>query len=362
MRLLVTGATGYVGSRLVCTLLGRGHEVVVTSRNADSLRRFSWHDRVTPVAMDAHDADSVAAALRTAGDVDALYYLLHGIGEADFRDADRAAARTVAEASRDAGVGRIIYLGGFVPDGGENGLSTHLASRAEVGDALSVPDGPDVVWLRAAVVLGAGSTSFEIIRYLSDRLPVIPLPSWIDNPMDPISIRDVLYYLAEVADPVVTAGAYDIAGPDRGKYRTMIEEYLRAIPHPRLRVWAPPVPTRLAGAVGGAVIPVPFALTADLVTSLDHPMNASENRIRSIVPDPPGGLLPIRVAVRAAVHSRYPRPVCELADVHHLAETDPDWAGGDWVRLRRGVRNGVRGVIDTATAPIRLASSLASWP
>ncbi|GAA1481665.1 NAD(P)H-binding protein [Gordonia sinesedis] len=338
MRLFVTGATGYVGSRLVCALLGAGHDIVAASRDAGSLRRFGWHDRVTVIDMDADDPVSTRHAFVTAGPVDALYYLVHGIDRPGFGGGDIRAAQNVALAAREVGVGRIVYLGGFVPPGPREQLSPHLRSRAAVADALALPDGPELVWLRAAVILGAGSTSFEIMRYLADRLAVVPEPGWTGNAMDPISIRDVLHYLVAAAESQVPAGAYDIAGPDVGtRYRSVLTEYLRAIGQPRLRIPLPHVSTRLAGEVAGRIVPVPTALTANLLTSLTRPMNSSEQSIRAIVDDPDGGLVPMRTAVELAVRTPPPRPVCELADVHHLADTDPAWAGGDLMRLRRRV-------------------------
>src|SRR3954451_10335710 len=155
MRTLVTGATGYVGSRLVASLLGAGHHVVVASRNVERLGEFGWFDDVTPVMLDAGDAESATSAFGVAGPIDVVYYLVHGIGQAGYRDADNAAAANVARAAKEAGVKRIVYLGGFVPDGDE--LSEHLASRAEVAEALTIDGGPDVVWLGAAIIIGAGS-------------------------------------------------------------------------------------------------------------------------------------------------------------------------------------------------------------
>ena len=221
MRILVAGATGYVGSRLAAELLRDGHEVIAATRNPGRLAGFGWHDKVTGVALDADDPTSVRAAFAAAGPVDVIYYLVHAIGQPGFRDRDNAAAANVAEAAKDAGVGRIVYLGGFVPD--DDILSDHLAGRAEVADALTVDGGPDVVWLGAAVIIGAGSTSFEMVRYVGDRLLLIPLPPWADYHMDPISIRDVLHYLVAAGDADrVTAGAYDLVGTGSTTYRGLL--------------------------------------------------------------------------------------------------------------------------------------------
>ena len=198
VRILVAGATGYVGSRLVTALLEEGHDVVAATRNPDRLADFGWHDQVTGVALDAHNAESARHAFDAAGPIDVVYYLVHGIGQPGFREADNRAAATVANAAKAAGVRRIVYLGGFVPD--DDDLSEHLTSRAEVAHALSVDGGPDVVWLGAAMIIGSGSTSFEMLRYVGDRFLLMPMPGWSVNPIDPISISDVLYYLVAAAD------------------------------------------------------------------------------------------------------------------------------------------------------------------
>ena len=352
MRILVLGATGYVGARLVTKLLADGHDLVAASRNPNRLRQFGWFADVSTVELDAMDTDSVRAGLSAAGPLDVVYYLVHGIGQKNFRRDDEVAAQNVARAARDHQVGRIVYLGGFVPHDGE--LSEHLESRSEVGRALDTDGGPELVWLRAAVVIGAGSTSFEMVRYMSDRLAVIPLPSWIDNPMDPISVRDAIHYLAAAAFETVPPGYYDIAGTETSSYSSLLFAYLRASRSPRIGVVLPGIDVRLAGFLSGLVVPIPSGLASDLVRSLDHPMTASENTIRDHVPDPPGGLLTIREAVRRSVASPMPKPVDKLADIHHLADTDPSWAGGDLMRVKRGVRNRVvtpvRSVVGAAVA------------
>ncbi len=334
MRILVTGATGYVGSRLVTALIAVGHQVVAATRDPSRLAGFGWHDDVTAVELDASDAESARAALAAAGPIDVIYYLVHAIGQPGFRDVDNAAAAHVADAAKSAGVRRIVYLGGFVPS--DEGLSEHLTSRAEVAEALSIEGGAEVVWLGAAIIVGAGSTSFEMMRYVGDRFPVIPVPKWMENPIDPISIRDVLHYLVAAADPeVVPAGAYDIAGPDTTSYRELLRTYARVAGtwQTSIPVWG--IDTTVASWVTALALPVPDGLAADLVESLDYPMQASGTGLRDLVPDPSGGLLSIEDAISRALSNRRPRPVNALADPHHLADSDPAWAGGDALRLRR---------------------------
>ena len=361
VRILVTGATGYVGSRLIAQLLSEGHAVVAASRNPDRLADFGWHDRVTGVALDAHDPASARTAFGEAGPIDVVYYLVHGIGQPDFRDADYAAAANVAAAAKDTGVRRIVYLGGFVPDDDE--LSEHLTSRAEVAAALSVDGGPEVVWLGAAMIIGAGSTSFEMLRYVGDRFVLIPLPDWMNNPMDPISIRDVLYYLVAAADAdKVPAGAYDIFGGETTTYRDLLAAYGRATGKWRASVPIRGVDTGVVSKFTAVALPVPGGLAADLVESLDHPMMSSEDGLRDLVPDPPGGLVAIDDAIVRSLSNGRPRPVNELADPHHLADTDPAWAGGDVLRIQRLARSvtppfvrPVLGLLEAVPGPVAAA-------
>jgi uncharacterized protein YbjT (DUF2867 family) len=334
LRILVTGATGYIGSRLVTALLEEGHDVVAATRTPDRLAAFGWHDEVTGVALDAHNKESARHAFKTAGPIDVVYYLVHGIGQPGFREADNRAAATVAEAAKAAGVRRIVYLGGFVPE--DDDLSEHLTSRAEVAHALSVDDGPEVVWLGAAMIIGSGSTSFEMLRYVGDRFLLMPMPSWSVNPIDPISISDVLYYLAAAADAErVPAGAYDIYGPETTSYADLLRAYARISGKWRAELPVNGVDTSLVSWVTSAVLPVPGGLASDLVESLDHPMMASETGLSAFVPDPPDGLVGVDEAISRALSSRRRRPVNMLADPHHLADTDPPWAGGDTLRIQQ---------------------------
>jgi uncharacterized protein YbjT (DUF2867 family) len=361
---LVTGATGYVGSRLVTALLAAGHQVLATTRNPARLARIGWSEDVTAVALDASDPGSVRAAFAAAGPVEVVYYLVHTIGQPGFRDIDRVAAANLSAAAKRADVRRIVYLGGFVPDDpNEAGLSEHLASRAEVAEALTIEGGPEVVWLGAALIFGAGSTSFEMLRYVGDRFPVIPIPVWMDNPIDPISIRDVLHYLVAAADAgQVPAGAYDISGPETQEplsYGSLLQTYahLASKWHTGVRVRG--VDTAVASRFTAVALPVPDGLAADLVESLDHPMQACGTGLRDLVPDPPGGLLSAEDAITRSLLSRRPSPVNALADPHHLADSDPVWAGGDVLRLRRLaqlvtpsiVRPGL-GLLDVVPGPI----------
>jgi hypothetical protein len=179
-----------------------------------------------------------------------------------------------------------------------------------------------------------------MLRYVGDRFPLMPIPGWMENPIDPISIRDVLHYLVAAADAgQVPAGAYDICGPDTTSYRGLLKTYARISGrwHASLRV--PTVDTALASWLTAVALPVPQGLAGDLVESLDHPMLASGARLR--VPDPPGGLLSVDDAIALALadqRNHPPRPVNNLADPHHLADSDPIWAGGDALRIRRIAR------------------------
>ena len=326
---LVTGASGYIGSRLVAALAKAKVTVTATARDTDKLDRFDFPDQVRRARLDVSDEGSCreafAAAGRDADPVTVAYFLVHSMGEGDFAEHDLDSARRFAAAAQDADVHRIVYLGGLVPD--DDQLSEHLESRAEVGHALG-RSGVDLVWLRAAVILGAGSTSFELIRHIADRVPVIPLPTWMDHAVSPIAVDDVLRYLRAAADPdELAAGAYDISNDERPTYSDLIKAYA----HSRglRRVWLPfpPVPPRLVATVASWLTPLPRSLTADLIMSLPNSMDSSDHRIRRIVADPPGGLTSVADALDRSRAVAHPVGVYAAQDPLQLADTDPGWAG-----------------------------------
>lgn len=300
---LVTGASGYIGARLVPALLAEGWAVRVLTRDAASLDGAPWRDRVEAIEGDAGSADDLDRAL--AG-VRVGYYLIHSMGAVgDFAERDRSLARTFARAARGAQVSRIVYLGGLHPDGEK--LSEHLASRDEVGRILLDSGVPTVV-LQAAVVLGTGSASFDMLRHLSSRLPVMIAPKWLRNRVQPIAVEDVIHYLTGAADlPDTVSRTFDIGGPDILTYADMLRRYAAGTGHGRRLIVTVPVLTpRLASHWVGAVTPLDAGLARPLVDSLIHEVVCRESDIRLLVPDPPGGLTPFDDAVRASSRTTPP--------------------------------------------------------
>jgi uncharacterized protein YbjT (DUF2867 family) len=265
VRVLVTGSTGYIGGRLVPELLARGHEVVCAARTPAKLDARPWRDRVEVARVDVMEPSTLRAA---AQGVDVVYHLVHAMdGEDDFAERDRRAAVNVREACRDAGVGRIVYLGGLGdPD---DDLSAHLRSRHEVGRVLADGEVP-VTELRAAIIIGSGSASFEMLRHLVEVLPAMVTPRWVGTRCQPIAIRDVLYYLCEVLEHEETAGrVLEIGGPDVMSYAELMQAYAEVAG--LRRRWIVPVPVltpRLSSLWIGLVTPLPTGLARPLVDSL----------------------------------------------------------------------------------------------
>ena len=329
---LVTGATGYIGGRLVPELLAAGHRVRVMTRSPERLRDHPWAHQVEVVRADALEPDEVAAAC--AG-VDVLYYLLHALGGGpEFEETDRRTAEIVGGAARDAGVGRLVYLGALVPRAEE--LSPHLRSRTEVADILLRSGVPTAV-LRAAIVLGSGSASFEMLRYLTERLPVMVTPRWVHSRIQPIAVRDALRYLVGCASlPPSVNRCFDIGGPDVMNYAEMMQRYAEVAGLPRRRIL--PVPLfspSLSSHWVGLITPVPAGIARPLVESLRNTVVCAEHDIAEFVPDPPEGLLGFDEAVRLAVErvrdsavtTRWASASTPGAPSDPLP-TDPDWAGG----------------------------------
>ncbi|WP_422754834.1 SDR family oxidoreductase [Micromonospora sp. WMMD708] len=332
MRCLVTGATGYIGGRLAPRLLAEGHQVRCLARKAGRLRDVPWAAQAEIAEGDLRRPETLPAAF---ADVDVAYYLVHSLGRADFEAADREAATNFAEAAAAAGVRRIVYLGGPEPAAGGS-TSPHLRSRAEVARILLAGEVPTVV-LRAAVIIGSGSASFEMLRYLTERLPAMVTPRWVRNRIQPIAVRDVLRYLVGCATlPPEVDRAFDIGGPDVLTFREMMQRYAR-VAGLRRRIIVPvrPLTPALSSHWVGLITPVPNAIARPLVESLIHEAVAHEHDIARWLPDPPGGLTGFDDAVALAltkvrdaqVETRWSNASGPDAPAEPLP-SDPDWSGG----------------------------------
>jgi uncharacterized protein YbjT (DUF2867 family) len=270
MRIAVFGASGVVGSALTPTL-AKTHEVVAISRRPhDATEGFEWR------VADATDAST----LDVLEGVDVVVYLVHSLGSARFEAVDRFAAENVARAAAHAGVRQIVFLGGLGDDSPH--LSAHLRSRRDTATALASGPVP-VTTLRAAMVVGPGSAAFETIRALVDRLPVMICPRWVGVPTQPIALRDVVDYLAQVCgDEKAFGEAFDVGGPEVMTYRTMIER-IAAVQHKRRLVVEVPVLTpRLSSWWLHLVTPVNAAVARPLIEGLRSPTIVRDDRIREL--------------------------------------------------------------------------------
>ncbi len=338
MKILVMGATGYIGGRLVPSLIEAGHEVRCLTRDPGRLQDVVWAPRAEIVAGDALDQASLETAMEG---ISTVYYLVHSIGTGSrFAESDRLAAENTGRAAVAAGVGRVIYLGGLVPQGEH--LSPHLASRAEVGEILLGSGVPTVV-LQAGVILGSGSASFEMLRYLTERLPIMVTPKWVHSLVQPIAVRDVLAYLIGALDlPSDTNRRFDIGGPDVLSYRDMMQRYAAVagirrrviIPVPVLSPW-------LSSQWVNVVTPVPKAIAQPLIESLRNNVVVTEQDIAQHMDL---DLCPFDEAVRlslqqirdADVATRWSGATWPGAPSDPLP-TDPEWSGGTVYRDERSV-------------------------
>jgi uncharacterized protein YbjT (DUF2867 family) len=331
---LVTGATGYVGGRLVAQLLKEGVRVRVLARHPERLRDFPWADHIEVAPGDAGDHESLLAAMQ---DVTVAYYLLHSLQEGHHLEREeRRIAENFATCAKEANIARIVYLGGLAPNIPAEKMSPHMRSRVDVGRILH-DSGIPTIELRAAVIIGSGSASFEMLRYLTERLPAMITPRWVRTKTQPIAVRDVLRYLVLAAQlPDNVSRAFDIGGPDVLTYQNMMQRYAKVAGLPaRLILPINLLSPQLSSHWVGLVTPVPRAIARPLVQSLKHPAVCGESDIKQYIPDPPDGLITFDDAVGLAltrirdaeVATRWSSASTPGAPSEPLP-SDPQWAGG----------------------------------
>lgn len=332
--ILVTGATGYVGGRLVSRLLEAGHRVRCLARAPGKLAARSWASdpRVEIAEADLRDEARIAAAMSGCG---AAYYLVHSMVStgARYAEEDRRMALGFARAAERAGLGRIIYLGGLGEAGPD--LSEHLGSRREVERALASGRVPVTV-LRAAMIIGSGSASFEILRYLVERLPVMVTPRWLRTESQPIAVDNVLGYLVGCLSTPETVGrTLDIGGPDILSYRDLIRITAQELGlRRRLVVPVPVLTPRLSSLWIHLVTPLSHRIARPLAEGLRNRVVCRDDRAARLMPQ---ALLSARDAIRLAVRQHERREIETVWSDAGPLPGDPDWAGGTVFVDRREV-------------------------
>ncbi|MSZ45166.1 MAG: DUF2867 domain-containing protein, partial [Actinobacteria bacterium] len=330
-KILVTGASGYVGGRLVRQLLSQDFAVRVLVRDRNKISGQPWLNSVEISQGNATEFEDLRSALTG---IHTAFYLLHSINlGSNFDELEAEMARNFARAAEEAGVSQIIYLGGIAND---KQISQHLQSRANTGHQLASGKVP-VIEMRAGIIIGSGSASFEMLRHLTHRLPIMTTPKWVSNRTQPIAIRDVLWYLSSAASlekPV--SGIFDIGGPAVLSYADMMQMFAK-ISGLRRR-WIIKVPVlspALSSLWIGFVTPVPTSLARPLVHSLISEVVADPDKsIAGLIPPPPEGLLQVDRAIELAlsrttqnqVESRWSDATQPTAP-WQKAQSDPAWAG-----------------------------------
>ncbi len=330
-KILVTGASGYVGGRLVRHLLSQGFVVRVMVRDKNKISGQPWFNQVEISQGNANDFAAVKSAL---SGIHTAFYLLHSINlGSNFDELEAEMARNFAKAAEEADAQQIIYLGGIAND---KQISQHLESRANTGRQLATGKVP-VIEMRAGIIIGSGSASFEMLRHLTHRLPIMTTPKWVSNRTQPIAIRDVLWYLSSAAalkNPV--SGIFDIGGPAVLSYADMMQMFAKISGlRKRWIIKVPVLSPALSSLWIGFVTPVPTALARPLVHSLISEVVADPNKsIAGLIPPPPEGLLQVNQAIELAlsmtsqnqVESRWSDATQPTAP-WQKAQSDPEWAG-----------------------------------
>jgi uncharacterized protein YbjT (DUF2867 family) len=301
--ILVTGATGYVGGRLVPRLLEAGYRVRCLIRDPARVEGRAWVKRVELVQGDVLDPQSLVAVMQG---VDTVFYLVHSLGSgSDFTERDTTAARNCAAAARDSGVNRIIYLGGLGDPDAD--LSQHLRSRQQTGSALREAGVP-VTEFRAAVIVGSGSLSFEMVRYLTERLPVMICPRWVFTRVQPIAIENVLEYLTAALETPKSAGRIlEIGGRDILTYAEMMTGYARVRGLKRWLIAVPVLTPRLSSYWVHLITPIPARIAQPLIKGLGNEVIVHDESARDLFPAI--ALLDYQTAVREALNEMETRGV-----------------------------------------------------
>jgi uncharacterized protein YbjT (DUF2867 family) len=282
--ILVTGATGYVGGRLVPRLLDAGYRIRVLVRNPSQLQGRSWVQRVEVIHGDVFNAESLGTAMKG---IDTAFYLIHSMSNSeDFQSRDLAAAHSFGQAGRAAGVKRIIYLGGL--GSSDENLSMHLRSRHDVGKILSEYNIP-VIEFRSAVIVGSGSAAFEMMRYTVEGMPILFCPSWVNTHIQPISVRDVLDYLVvalkKSPGQIGSHEIVEIGGADVLTYHDMMRGYARARGLHRIMLMAPFLPIRFCANWLHWITPIPAPLAHALIEGMRNEVIVHSEKARILFPE-----------------------------------------------------------------------------